>query len=53
MVKMSNTQFKEIFILLLMRVEEQDCVTDWRINPNPTLLASTSKYPVEKYGARS
>ena len=97
MVKMSNTQFKELFVryevnpiikardipyqpnsvfnaganrfgddtLLLMRVEDRrgishltaahsrDGVTDWRIDPDPTLLASTDKYPEGEYGAKS
>jgi predicted GH43/DUF377 family glycosyl hydrolase len=97
MVKMSNTQFKELFIrhkanpiiqardipyqpnsvfnaganrfgddtLLLMRVEDRwgisrliaahsrDGVTDWRIDPDPTLPASTDKYLEGEYGAKS
>jgi len=65
MVKMSNTQFKELLILLLMRVGDRrgishltaahnwDCITDWRTDPDPTLLASTDKYPGGKYGAKS
>ena len=51
--------------LLLMRVKDcrgishltaahnWDCITDWRTDPDPTLLASTSKYPGGKYGAKS
>jgi len=97
MVKMSNTQFKELFVrhevnpiikardipyqpnsvfnaganrfgddtLLLMRVEDsrgishmtavhcRDGVTDWRIDPDPTLPAGTDKYPEGDYGAKS
>ena len=65
MVKMSNTQFKELFILLLMRLgiirgishlaeaNDRDCVTDWQIDTDPTLLASTGKCPGREYGAKS
>ena len=65
MVKMRNTQFKELLILLLKRVGDcrrishmtaahsWDCVTDWRIDPDQTLLSSTDKYPGGEYGAKS
>jgi predicted GH43/DUF377 family glycosyl hydrolase len=51
--------------LLLMRVKDcreispltaahdWDCITDWRTDPNPTLLAGASKYHGRKYGAKS
>jgi len=51
--------------LLLMRVEDcsrisnltavhnWDFITDWRTDPDPTLLASASKYHGRKYGAKS
>jgi len=64
-VKISNIQFKELFVLLMVRVgnlrgishmttaNNWDCETDWQIDPNLTLLKSTDKYPEEKYGAKS
>ena len=51
--------------LLLIRVKDRraishlrathsrDCVTDWQINPSPTLGASTGKYPGRGYWTKS
>ncbi|MGM0367544.1 MAG: hypothetical protein ACQEP2_03075 [Actinomycetota bacterium] len=37
----------------LTAAHSRDYVTDWRINPDPTLVASTGKYPGRGYGAKS
>jgi predicted GH43/DUF377 family glycosyl hydrolase len=37
----------------LTAAHSRDCVTDLRINPDTTLVASTNKYPGRGYGAKS
>jgi len=54
--EMSSTHCKELFIreiLHLTAKRSRDCMTDWRINPGPTLVACTGKYPGRGYWAKS
>ncbi len=37
----------------LTAAHSRDYVTDWWINPDPTLVASTGKYPGRGYGDKS
>ena len=37
----------------LPAAHSRDCITDLRINPDTTLVASTNKYPGRGYGVKS